>query len=72
MELEKYAIRKQIKQGERGQIFGLIIVIACIAMGSIFAFNGFLALAGIIFGTTVVALAAIFVIGKLVQSKDSD
>ena len=72
MELENFAIKNQIKQSGRGQNFGFLIVLLCIGCTVFFAMEGFVSLA-IAFGTTtILGLASIFVLGKLLQSKDKD
>jgi uncharacterized membrane protein len=69
-EIEKEILKGDNGQKMRGQIFGLIISLSCIA-GSVFAaLRGHVVFAGILGGGTVVSLAAIFVIGKVIESTE--
>lgn len=72
MELEKFAIKEQLHQSKRGQHYGLIIVIICLGLSTVLAFNGLMQLALTIAGTTILGLASVFVIGKIWQSKKGD
>jgi len=68
--IEKVAINSQHKQGERGQIFALII--ACVAIMSAVAVTllGHETAGVVLGGSTVVSLVAVFVTGRLMQRRD--
>lgn len=70
MDLEQFAVKHQIKQSGRGQIFGLIIALVCIALATLLALFGQTIVASVIGGTTVVSLAATFMIGRSSQKKE--
>lgn len=72
IELEKHAIKEELKQSSRGQIFGFILAIIGMAIAFGLALLGHDTVAGIFGTTTIVGLVTIFVIGKKRQSKDSD
>lgn len=70
MYLEKKVIESQIKDGQRGQVFGFIIAILFL-IGSIYlAMNGFETVASVLGGTTVVGLVTAFIYGKKSQRKE--
>lgn len=62
--LQDYALREQLKQSGRGQIFGLSLGILGIASGSAVALLGSEWVGGIIAGTTVVSLVTAFLRGR--------
>ncbi len=70
IELEKHAIKEELKQSGRGQVFGFILAIIGMAIAFGLAFLGHDTVAGIFGTTTIVGLVTIFVIGKKRQSKD--
>lgn len=72
MDLEKFAIKRQITQSGRGQIFGFIIALLCIGSTIFLALKGYETLAIALGTTTVLGLASIFVLGKILQSKNKD
>lgn len=72
IELEKHAIKEELKQSGRGQIFGFILAIIGMAIAFGLALLGHDTVAGIFGTTTIVGLVTIFVIGKKRQNKDSD
>jgi uncharacterized membrane protein len=70
IEIEKVAIKSQHKQGERGQIFALIIAILALGGAVGVTLMGHDTAGSIIGGTTVVSLVATFITGRLSQRKD--
>lgn len=72
MDLEKFAIKRQITQSGRGQIFGFVIALLCIGSTIFLALKGYETLAIALGTTTVLGLASIFVLGKILQSKNKD
>lgn len=64
MELEKVTVTSQNKQGERGQIFALISVLALVAAGIWAISCGQTGIAITIFGTTVLGMGGVFAYGK--------
>ena len=70
IELEKHAIKEELKQSRFGQIYGFIL--ALVGMGIAFglAFLGHDTVAGIFGTSTIVGLVTIFVIGKKRQNKE--
>lgn len=70
IELEKNVIPEQIKQANRGQIFGFVLAILAFATGIIFLFKGHPYWGGAICTSTVVALASLFVMGKVKVGKN--
>jgi len=67
--LENYAVKEQMQQSGRGQIFGFIIAIIAIACGTYLTVIGESTVGGILLGTTLVSLVSIFVLGKIIQKK---
>ncbi len=70
IQLEDFAIKEELKQSNRGQMFGFILGIFGMGLAAILAILGHEAIAGIFGTTTIVGLVAVFVIGKNVQQKD--
>jgi uncharacterized membrane protein len=70
IELEKYAIREELKQSKKGQIFGFILAIVGMLIAFGLAYLGHDTVAGIFGTTTIVGLVTIFVFGKRKQNKD--
>ena len=68
--LEKAVLPEQIKQSNRGQIFGFILAILAFATGIIFLLKGHPYWGGAICTSTVVALASLFVMGKVKVGKN--
>ena len=71
IELEKLAIKEELKQSSRGQLFGFIL--ALIGMGIAFgmAYLGKDTVAGIFGTTTIIGLVTVFVIGKKEQKNEA-
>ena len=72
MELEKYAIKRQIQQSGRGQYFGFALALLCIGSTVFLAMKGFEDIAKVLGTTTVISLVGVFVVGKLFQSKKDE
>ena len=70
MDLEDFAVKKQIKQSGLGQIFGFIIALFCLSATVYLAVNGHESLAKVLGTTTVIGLVGIFVVGKFFQTKE--
>lgn len=70
IDLEKHAIKEELRQSKNGQIFGFILAI----LGMLIAFGlaslGHDTVAGIFGTTTIIGLVTIFVIGKRKQDKE--
>lgn len=71
IDLEKLAVSSQLSQSRTGQIFGFIISLVIIACGTYLAMNGHEKTGMVLIGTTLVALAGIFVLGKFTKSKST-
>lgn len=70
LQLEKQVVNSQIKQSGRGQWFGFIVGIVGLALATTLAILGYQVVATVFGSTTIVGLAAAFVIGKKMQHKD--
>ncbi|MGL4598930.1 MAG: DUF2335 domain-containing protein [Bacteroidia bacterium] len=70
MSLEDHAIREELKQSRRGQLFGLLLGVTGLGLATVLACLGHETTAGIFGTTTIVGLVAVFVIGKRTQQKD--
>jgi uncharacterized membrane protein len=70
IEIEKHAIKEELKQSSNGQIFGFILAVLGIISAFVLAIMGHDAVAGIFGTTTIVGLVAVFVIGKKKQSNE--
>lgn len=68
--IEKEVITSQNRQSESGQLFAFILAILLIAVGTGAFLLGQTAVASIIFGTTVVGLVTVFVLGRRSQQRD--
>ena len=71
IELEKTAVKSQLSQSKKGQIFGFIITLIIVACGTYLALEGHEKTGMILIGTTLVALAGIFVLGKFRKEKST-
>lgn len=69
MDLEKKHLLEQLFQSKLGQIFGLIIAVVCISVGAFLVMNGHETAGIILFGSTLIGLVTIFVIGKKSQTE---
>jgi uncharacterized membrane protein len=72
IELEKHAIKEELKQSGRGQIFGFILAIFGMGIAFFLAYLGHDTIAGIFGTTTILGLVTVFVIGKKRQDKESE
>lgn len=70
IELEKSAINSQMKQGERGQFFGFVIFLFCIALTIVFILFDMKTFAGIFATGTMAVLVGLFIHGKVEIKKD--
>lgn len=68
--IEKLALTSRFKEVRRGQIFGLVAVICALATCLLSLYLGSEKAAMIIGGTTIVGLAAAFIVGRYKQSDD--
>lgn len=71
IKIEEHAVTEQLRQSRRGQDYGFIIVIACLILTGALALTGHDTVAGIFGSTTIVGLAAVFVIGRKSQDKET-
>lgn len=69
IELEKLAIKEELKQSSNGQKYGFILAILGIISALVLALLGHDAVAGIFGTTTIIGLVAVFVIGKNKQKE---
>lgn len=72
MQLEDHAVKEELKQSSRGQLFGFVISIFGLGLAGLLAYLGHEAIAGIIGGSTIVSLATVFVVGKYFQKQDME
>lgn len=72
IDMEKLAIKEELRQSKNGQFFGFILAILGMLIAFGLAYLGHDTVAGIFGTTTIVGLVTIFVIGKRKQSKDFD
>lgn len=70
MDLENFAIKGQVRQSGRGQVFGFVLALICISATVYLAIEGHESLAIALGTTTVIGLAGIFVVGKFFQAKE--
>ena len=70
IDLEKYAIKEELRQSKNGQIFGFILAILGMLIAFGLAYLGHDTVAGIFGTTTIVGLVTIFVIGKRKQKPE--
>lgn len=68
--LEDHAIREELRQSGRGQVFGFILGLVGLCMATILAVYGHEVIAGVFWTTTIVGLVAVFVIGKKSQRQE--
>jgi uncharacterized membrane protein len=67
--LEDHAIREELRQSGRGQVFGFILGFVGLGLATLLAILGHEVIAGIFGTTTIVGLVAVFVIGKKSQEQ---
>lgn len=72
IELEKTAVRSQLSQSKKGQIFGFIISMVIVGCGTYLAICGHEKTGVVLIGTTLVALAGIFVLGRFKNQKSKE
>lgn len=65
IEMERMIINRNLRLSERGQIFGLIIVVLFLIAAVVLALEGHDRLAMIIMGTTLLGVLVVFVLNKL-------
>lgn len=71
IEIEKLAIKEELKQSGRGQLFGFILALIGMSIAFGLAYLGHDTVAGIFGTTTIIGLVTVFVIGRKQQNKDS-
>lgn len=64
IQLENFAVREQLGQSSRGQIFGFIISILGLGLSVVLAIFGHEILASTIGGSTLIGLVTVFVVGR--------
>lgn len=72
MQLEDYAIKKQLEQGKTGQNYGFILVLIALGISLLLGLKGHETVATVIASTTIVAITTAFVLGKREQHKKED
>jgi len=70
--LEDHAIREELRQSGRGQIFGFVLGIVGLGLATYLAIYGHEVIAGVFGTTTIVGLVAVFVIGKKAQKQEEE
>lgn len=70
IEIEKTAVNSQMRQGERGQVFGFIIFLIGIALTIVFIWFGMKTFAGIFATGTMAVIIGLFILGKNEIRKD--
>lgn len=70
IQLEDHAIKNEIKQSGRGQVFGFILGGVGLILATLLAMYDHETVAGIFGTTTIVGLVAVFVTGKKSQESD--
>ncbi|MEO5916523.1 MAG: DUF2335 domain-containing protein [Luteolibacter sp.] len=68
--IEAKTVASQNRQGECGQIFAMISVLALIAAGVWTTLEGHAGVGATVFGTTIVGVATAFILGKSSMKKD--
>lgn len=68
--LEAFAVQNQIRQSGRGQIFGFVLAVVFLLAGIILIFSGHEQAGITLTGGTLVSLVALFVVGKVGQSRE--
>jgi len=71
MELEKLAIKSQLSQSKKGQIFGFILSLLILGTGSYLTVCGYEKIGLVLIITTLITLAGIFVLGKFIKQKST-
>lgn len=69
MIIEKKAINSQLSQSKTGQIFGFVLCFLIIIASTYLGSTGHETIGSILGSTTIIAMASIFVLGKLNKSK---
>ncbi|SDX37347.1 DUF2335 domain-containing protein [Flavobacterium degerlachei] len=69
MIIEKTAIKSQLSQSNKGQIFGFVLCILIIIASTYLGSTGHETIGSILGSTTIIAMASIFVLGKLNKPK---
>ena len=69
-EVEKLIIQKSFSQEKRGQIFAFLIGLIAMGIGTYLTMNGHDVVGGTVFGTTVVALTTVFIVGRKTVVKE--
>jgi len=72
MELEKTAVKSQLRQSERGQLIAGAISVLLIGVGAWSAHIGQQVVSSTIFGVTIVGLVTVFAVGKSADKKSLD
>lgn len=68
--LEKQSLQAPIDQSKRGQLLGFVIAVLFLLATVFLALNGFTVVAGVLGGTTLIGLVAIFVTGKYLHRRN--
>lgn len=70
MQLEDFAVKEELTQSRRGQVFGFTLGIVGMGLATTLAIYGHDTVAGIFGTTTIIGLVTVFVLGKKSQQKD--
>lgn len=72
MALERLVVQGQQSQSKAGQWLGFATTVLLTVAGFWIALQGNTAVASVIFGTTILGLASVFIAGKFMQKRDLD
>ena len=70
IELENMAIKSQLKANHRGQIFGFLLMVVCLALGGYLAFIGMAAASIVLIFAIIALVATLFFREKIAISAD--
>ncbi|MBC6491721.1 DUF2335 domain-containing protein [Flavihumibacter stibioxidans] len=70
IELEKFAVKEELSQSSRGQIFALIMGLSCLLVGGFLVYTQHDTAGSILFGTSLTTLVIAFIVGKVRQRND--
>lgn len=70
--LENTIVRRQLNQSSAGQWLGSILSVILIGVGGFLTYNGHDTVGGVIFGTTIVGLAIVFITGRASKKSEGE
>ncbi len=65
-------IANSFKANKSSQIFAFILIVLLIVAGIVLTITGHDAVGGVIFGTTIIGVATVFIVGKIKERKPED